>query len=162
MLSSNFIAITFRLINFFIVISVFIYLFIKHLKDIKFNVLKLKNYFSSLNKKSEELDKITKNLDFEISYQQHLSKELLEKINKWKEAYKKDLNEKKIEKESVNKKIDEKLKIQEDLLTRNKLKQEILKKVISKARSDLIEEFQNNENNITDFNAELINFLDRS
>lgn len=162
MLSSEFVSVVFRIINFGIVGFSGFYLYRRYFsKAIKASITKNKDYFSNLQVKSKKLKEQSILLDEKIYQQKMMADDLLEKVIKWSASYKIDLDDQIKKQKYINDKIIQKLAIQEELITLSYFHKKILPEVIIEAEKKLRNEFDLKDN-VLQFQREIIQFMKKS
>lgn len=139
----NIISIAFRIINFGIIVFIFVYATKKYLlKAVKERIFARNSYFQNLKKNLDNYINRSRNLDTEIIEQEQLSKRLINKIEIWNNSFE-NLQAKKIEELAlIKEKINHKLLIQENNVTLDNIRKTILPDVIKKAQDKLTQDFE--------------------
>lgn len=158
----SYLSIFFRLFNFVIIIYIFVYLFKKYLKDGLYKEIKDRiQYLKNLNDEKVVLIKNMEQLDIEIIEQNKLTKELINKLNRWKLVLNDD-QEKKIKKlDSIKIDIQNKQLIRNDSLSKKIVYSLVIPEIVKENQIEILQEFSNNKESIK-YEKEIIEFIKKS
>lgn len=153
------ISIFFRLLNFGLLIALFIYLYKRYIAQTLADSMQTQRALqNALEQERDILGEKQTILDMNMQAQEALRVVLMQKIELWKSSFMSERQKHLVEKESLEKRLAEKMDVRKEQYTIEQAQQRILPLAIEKARQQLEKTFESAQKSEA-YNAAIIAYL---
>lgn len=146
-LDKTVISIIFRIINFSLIIALFVYLFRTYVVTmIKEAIQRDDALEQERHRKKKSLEHEVKLLDKQMQEQAHLCDHLMKKVKQWDEIFKENEHSKAKEQKTIQEEIQKKMNVQVEQIEKRRVYKQVVPQALDKARNELEAKYKEKEN----------------